>query len=290
MSQTSKGLLAISFLPLACGLDFIAIDYLTDFVAPAVLIFIKLSLSALLLLIVLLVREGGFKISRKDFTVIFVIGLFGYGLYYLFEAIGIARTSASLSSIIMASVPLLAMLSERLLFKNKLTPIKITGVIVSIIGVTAVILGGGNGEIAGSLSGVFFMFLAALCWCGYVVAIKPYSEKYSTLLMTTILFIGGTAANIPVVLMEGSDALRGITGLQWALIIASGILAYAISDLLYNYGIGKLSVTASSIIINMLPVVTIVFSYLFFGDMLSPLQLVGGAAVIVSVIAVFLSK
>lgn len=290
MTQTSKGLLAILFLPLACGLDFIAIDYLTDYVDPAALIFIKLSLSALLLLVILLVREHGFKISRKDFLVIFVIGLFGYGFYYLFEAIGIARTSASLSSIIMASVPLMAMLSERLLFKNKLTPTKIVGVIVSVIGVTIVILGGGSGEIAGSLSGVFFMFLAALCWCGYVVAIKPYSEKYSTLLMTTILFIGGTAANIPVFLIEGTDSLSGVNGSQWALIVASGILAYAVSDVLYNYGIGKLSVTASSIIINMLPVVTIVFSFLFFGNMLTPLQLFGGAAVIASVIAVFLSK
>lgn len=283
-------LLAAFYLPFAGGFDFVFIEYMLHYIDSVTLVCMRLIIVAILMNIAHRVVQGPFRVEKGDLLRFLIAGGLGTGVYYIFEAIGIGMTSAALSSIILAMVPLFGLFGDRILYGTKITKLKLIGVIVSIIGVVIIVFGAGNGEVSGTLLGIALLFLAAVFWAIYIILGKPLNGKYSSMTVTTAMFSAGALVDIPIFLLYEPENILNIGMKNALLTILFAVICIGLANLLYMYGVGKLPIIVSSILMNVLPVVTIIVSWIVFHESLTPLQLFGGALIIASVIAITLEK
>lgn len=275
-----KPLMAIIGVNFAWGLDFIAIEYLMDQVPPQILTLTRLMIGAAVLMTACLIVKKGIFISRKDWIKVFIAGAIGMSLYFSVESLGTGLTSASFSALIMATVPIFGMIGDRIFFGNKITALKIICVVASIVGVYLLVAGEPMGI---NITGLIAMLIAALFWAFYIVYVKPLQEKYDLLTLLTGLFISGALVSVPVALFTTEAGTINFTGTGIIITIITAIGCIIAGQFGYVYAIGKLSVTTVSIFENVLPLTTVLFSFILFHTMLSTQQIIGGIVIMAAV-------
>ena len=62
--------------------------------------------------------------------------------------------------------------------------------------------------------------------------------------------------------------------------VATGLLTTAVPFVLYNVAIRDIEVAGGALILNLVPVIAAGLAVVLLGDVLGPLQLIGGAAVV----------
>lgn len=282
-----KPLLAIIGVNFIWGFDFIAIEYMMDYVSPAIFTLTRLLIGSAVLVFAVFIVKGGLHIKRQDMLRVFISGAVGMGVYFTIENLGTGLTSASFSSLIMATVPVFGMISDRIFFGNKITPLKIICILASILGVYFLV----SGEPMGiSPLGLTAMLAAAILWVFYIVYVKPLYDKYDLLTLLTGLFLSGLIVQIPIaIISQGvTHAPINYTPTGILITIATAIICIILGEFAYIYSVGSLSTTLVSAFENVLPVTTILFSLLIFGTMLSGIQIAGGFIIMAAVTAIAL--
>lgn len=279
-SSNVKPLIAIIGVNFLWGFDFIAIEYLMDYLPAPVLTMMRAFIGAAVLMVLCLVKKGGLRIRREDLFRVFVAGGIGFSLYFSIESYGTGLTSASFSSLIMATVPIFGMIGDRIFYGNKITPLKIVCVLASIGGVYTLV----SGEPMGiNMKGVGAMIIAALLWSFYIIYVKPLYDKYDLLTLMTGLFVSGSIVSVPVAIFTTKPGSINLTPTCIVIIIATALVCMMVGEFAYIYAIGKLSITMVSLFENVLPLTAVIFSFVIFGTMLSGIQIIGGIVIMVAV-------
>ncbi len=282
-----KPLLAIVGVNFIWGFDFIAIEYMMGFMSPAMFTFMRLVIGAVFLTIGTFLFRGGLHIRKEDMPRIFISGAIGMSVYFTIENLGTGLTSASFSSLIMATVPIFGMIGDRIFYGNKITPLKVVCILASILGVYLLV----SGEPMGiSAIGVLAMFAAAISWTIYIVVVKPLYDKYDLLTLLTGLFLSGLILQIPAVIITQAVTHAPVTVTPMGIVVtlATAIVCIIIGEFGYIYAVGKLSTTLVSAFENVLPVTAVIFSIFIFGKILTPMQIIGGVIILIAVTVIAL--
>jgi len=219
-------------------------------------------------------------IKRKDIPLVAATGFVGITLYFFFENNGILRLTASESSIIVGTIPVLTLLTDTLLFRRKMKPRVSAGILLSFLGVALIVLR--SEAVKASPDGYFFMTGAALSWVAYTFITKPLSGRYPLLAITFWQIFFGMIGCIPFAIAEGQGFVRPSAPVLLNVLFL-GVLASAIGYWLYVVVLDRLGASRSSVFINLIPVVSVAASFIVLGERLAPLQLAGGAAAIAGV-------
>ena len=282
-----KPLLAIVGVNFIWGFDFIAIEYMMGFMSPAMFTFVRLVIGAVFLTIGTFLFRGGLHIRKEDMPRIFISGAIGMSVYFTIENLGTGLTSASFSSLIMATVPIFGMIGDRIFYGNKIAPLKVVCILASILGVYLLV----SGEPMGiSAIGVLAMFAAAISWTIYIVVVKPLYDKYDLLTLLTGLFLSGLILQIPAVIITQAVTHAPVTVTPMGIVVtlATAIVCIIIGEFGYIYAVGKLSTTLVSAFENVLPVTAVIFSIFIFGKILTPMQIIGGVIILIAVTVIAL--
>lgn len=275
-------MLAIICVNFIWGFDFIAIEYMMGFMSPAMFTFVRLIIGSVVLTACVFLFRGGLHIKRKDMPRIFISGAIGMSVYFTIENLGTGLTSASFSSLIMATVPIFGMIGDRIFYGNKITPLKVVCILASIFGVYLLV----SGEPMGiSAIGVLAMFAAAIAWTIYIVVVKPLYDKYDLLTLLTGLFLSGLIVQIPIVAVSQAVTHTPIVVTPMGILVtlATAIVCIIIGEFGYIYAVGKLSTTLVAAFENVLPVTAVIFSIFIFGKILTAIQIIGGVIILIAV-------
>ena len=283
-ASSKKALWAIIGVNFIWGLDFIAIEYMMEFVSPAIFTMTRLLIGTAILLTIVMVKKGGLHIKKEDWPRVFISGAVGMALYFTVENLGTGLTSASFSSLIMAMVPVFGMIGDRIFFGRKITLLKVICVLASIAGVYLLVSGEPMGV---NIKGTLIMLAAALLWTFYIAYVKPLYDKYDLLTLLTGLFVAGTIVEVPLAIFT-PDPMINFTPMGVLVTVGTALVCIIIGEFGYVYAIGKLSITTVSIFENVLPLTAVLFSLILFGTMLSGMQLVGGIIIMASVTVIAL--
>ncbi|MBR0455533.1 MAG: EamA family transporter [Firmicutes bacterium] len=281
-NTSMKPLLAIVGVNFIWGFDFIAIEYMMGFMSPAMFTFVRLIIGSVLLTACVFLFRGGLHIKREDMPRIFISGAIGMSVYFTIENLGTGLTSASFSSLIMATVPIFGMIGDHIFYGNKITPLKVVCILASILGVYLLV----SGEPMGiSAIGVLAMFAAAIAWTIYIVVVKPLYEKYDLLTLLTGLFLSGLIVQIPIVAVSQAVTHTPIVVTPMGILVtlATAIVCIIIGEFGYIYAVGKLSTTLVAAFENVLPVTAVIFSIFIFGKILTVTQIIGGVIILIAV-------
>ncbi|HWR12781.1 MAG TPA: DMT family transporter [Rectinemataceae bacterium] len=262
------------------GLTFLSTKVIVDELRPMTLALMRFVVATLLLPPIAWMTKTTLSIGWKDAPLIAASGFVGVSLYFFFENNGIMRLSASESSIIVGTIPILTLLIDMLFFRRKISFMVAAGIALSFVGVALIVI---RSEAAkSSPAGYLFMVGAAISWVAYTFITKPIAGKYSLLTITFWQIFFGMIGCIPFALAEGQNDIRFSFPLVMNVLFL-GVLASAVGYWLYVIVLDELGTSRSSVFINLVPVVSVVASFFILGERLAPLQLAGGLAAIAGV-------
>lgn len=246
---------------------------------------LRFALASLLLWLVLRVTEGPARLPPADTRRLYLLGIIGNTFYQLAFILGLARTSATNSSLILATVPTVVAVVAGAAGLERITRRMWLGIVTGTVGVALVIATSGVEFSAGTLAGDLLTVLAVLCWAGYTVGLRRLPDGVSPLRVTTITSIAGT----PGLLLVG---LPGMVRLHWGAVPGSAwwALAYAtllslvLAYLLWNRSVQTVGGTRTAIYMCVTPLVAAGAAWVMLGEQARPLQAVGAALIIAGVL------
>ncbi|MBA7622257.1 hypothetical protein ES703_29631 [subsurface metagenome] len=245
------------------------------------------------ILVALTLLHSRQRLTMRDFLKCFLVALVFPGLYFLFENHGIARTSAFLASIIIASIPILTGILARFFLKEHLGLQGWLGAFLSIAGIITVILlaAPSSGKMLNSeeveavftgttVFGALLLVAAAVMGAVYITAARHLMARYRPLTLSTIQSLLGLLFFSPLALLEISrgDFSMNVWGL--AAVGFLGIGASLIGFLAFNHALRSIEAGKASLFLNLVPLLSLIFGWIFLGERLYPAQALGGFAVV----------
>ncbi|MBB6215265.1 drug/metabolite transporter (DMT)-like permease [Anaerosolibacter carboniphilus] len=284
MKKTSfLAYISIIFTALIWGLSFLSIKVTIAVFPPMTLAFIRFVMASIIIGAIFKIKEKDTRLAREDRFLMVMAGFLGITVYFYFENNGVKFISASNASMIIAAIPIFTLIFEAIVFKTRLTLQQGISVLISFLGVYLIVGNTGGGSYEGeSWLGYLMMFGAVFCWVAYSLITKPLFEKYSQLAIVYYQTIIGTVLFVPFVLFEKTD-WHLVNGKVTLNVLFLGIFCSALAYYLYVYAMDIIGVSNSSLYLNLIPIVTVVASFLILKETVGYLQILGGILVVASV-------
>ena len=265
------------------GISYISTEVCLGYMEPVTLAMLRCVIAAAILLVIWKIREPEKKINKKDIPRLLISGIIGVVLYFIFEINGVKYTSPSIAAIILASIPVISLIAQRVSGRESLTVFKVLGVLLSLAGV-ALVMGIGKGSIneGGKVIGYLCMLGAAVSWVVFNYITFPLYKSYSPLAITTFQMTAGAAALIPIFLLSG-ESLPQINAAVTINLMFLAVFCSALGILLYMYAFRSLGIVTTTLYINIQPLITVIASMLLLNDFLTGNQLIGGIMVVAAV-------
>lgn len=267
------------------GLSFVATKMALESFTTFTLVFARFSIAACFFL-VLMIWRGVPSFTGKAQVKLFLVALFEPGLYFIFETIGLQYTSAPKAALIIATIPIVVLISASLFLGERTSLIKLAGIFTSFAGITVLIAGDPkfNLELGGPLIGDLLIFGAVLSAAFYIVFARDLGQDYSALEITSIQVIFGALFYAPAFFWElPKMRWEAVTGSSVGALIYLTIFATIAAFLCYNHALTKISASRASLFINGIPVVTAVGAWILLDERLTLMQTGGGMLVLLAV-------
>ena len=271
------------------GLTFIATKYALQGLGVFQVVFGRYVLAFLVLTIIFRKKRKFFYIAPGDIKYFLVLTFVEPVGYFILETFGIQFTSPSNVSLIIATIPVFAVIFASLMLKEKPSLLSVTGIIISILGVYFIVsLQASNPLASKPLLGNILTLGAAITAGLYNSLARRLTQRYSPLTVTYYQTMVATIVFFPLSIIEffvqDNFYIDGlIIGNMIYLALGGSIFAY----LLLNYSLSRLDVARVSIFSNFIPLVTIVMSYFLFNEMLKPFQLIGAVLVLFGIYLIY---
>lgn len=267
---------------LAWGMSFVSTEFLLKTMGPMMIITIRFCIGTAVLFAILKTKGGPTKLQKEHIPYFLAAGGIGIAVYFYFENVGILNIGANDSVLIISTIPVVTMLTDRLFYKSRLGVFSILSVVGSCVGVALIVFNGSQASSAASDPiGYLFMFFAIVSWVVYILATKKLIGKYSMVEITFYQFLFSLLFFPPFLLFETTKweliGMHEVLHLTFLSIVAS-ILGF----FYYNKAMDYIGATSSAVFLNFMPVITMLFGYFYMGIVVSPIQLAGSVIIIVS--------
>lgn len=265
------------------GFSFIATKIALQSLTPFCLIFIRFALASVFFAIMLL-RRSPTPISRDSFKKLFLLALFQPVLYFFFETYGLKYTSATKTSLILGTVPVVVLVLSIIFLKERVRLITAVGILFSLTGVSLLIFGSGETAIHSSVIGDLLVVGAVLSAAVYMIFARHLGKTISPLQITGLQMILGTFLFLPFFLWDMHSVTWSAVAFE-AIIAIVGLAVFATVGAFYcyNYALSHIEAARASVFINAIPIITAFGGWLILDESLAPLQMIGGAVVLGSV-------
>jgi len=246
---------------------------------------IRFGTSSLILLSILWLRERSLGIKKKDVGYFVLLGIIGNTAYQLFFINGIALTTASNSSLIIATTPIFIVLLSAALRVEKITSRIVQGVILSFLGIIMIILGSGKplSFTEQSWIGDLLTIGSPICWASYTVLSKPKLKEYSPLKLTAITMAIGT---FPLILIStpalSVENWAAISVNSWLSLAFSAVFAIAIGYVAWYTGVNRIGTSRTALYENLVTVFAVASAWVLLSEGMTVVQIIGAVLVFVS--------
>lgn len=227
------------------------------------------------------------KIERKDYLKLMVASLFGVVINMLFFFKGLEYTSPIHASSIMTIIPIIILVLSAYILKEKVTKLKIIGVILGLAGALVLTLYGKSSRVGDNIPlGNLLVFLNAVSYSIYIILIKKLTAKYHPFTFIKWLFLFGLIILTPF----GYSELQEV---QWHtftpyttfsvlfVVIGATFGTYLLNPLALN----KLKASTVGIFIYLQPAIAALFALAMGADFIDTIKI---TAMIIIFLGVYL--
>jgi len=225
------------------------------------------------------------KVSPKDFLIFGAAAFFGVTLNMLTFFKGLSYTTPIHASVIMVVVPIIVLLLSAFILKEKITSLKVIGVILGLSGALVLTLYGKSAQANDNiLLGNFLVFINAVSYSIYIIIIKQLTSKYHPFTFIKWLFLFGLIMVAPF----GFNELREV---QWETFqlytyfsVAFIIVAATFGTYLLNpLALRELKASTVSSFLYLQPVIAGVFAIMMGSDVLDTTKIIAAILIFIGV-------
>lgn len=279
MNKTLRAYLAAMLTVMLWAMSYIWADRLlilnipVEFFVP-----VRILLAGTLLLIINIITKQDIRIRKQDTLKFCLLSFCMPFVYFVAETHGLEFTeSPTITSLIVATNPLLSMAVGLLIFKENFSKINILGVFIALTGLWLVTY---SRTSTGPMFwvGIGILFIAVISEVSQIAFTKSLSEHYSPSVIVMYQFLFGAVLFIPLFFSKGLGHFDASLYLSWEVlypILALALLCSATAFTSWAYAIKNLGVARTSVFLAVVPLVTAVLASFFGEDHLSPLQWCG---------------
>jgi len=269
--------------------SFIATKKALDVIPPLTVVTLRLAVSSLCFLVWLIVR--GKKIAFGGpawWGRLFLLSLFGTGLHYGIQTVGLQYTTASNASLYAVTSPISIAVIAALFLGEKVTLKKALGIGCALVGVL-VVLGIDTlktFQLKGHLLGDLLVLTSIVMWGIFTVMGKNMTRRLNALDLTALVTFIGTLCMVPVGWIESSRAsfpLSAITPEAWGAVAFLGITCSFLATLLYFFALERTESQKVGVYMYTIPPMTYVIAALYLNETIGWNLLIGSVIVTVGV-------
>jgi drug/metabolite transporter (DMT)-like permease len=266
------------------SLSFIWFKIANETYRPLTIVFTRLIIAVILLSVFLFFTKGFAKIKREDRKLFLILAVLEPFLYFLGESYGLTYVSATVGSVIISTIPVIATIGAWLILKERLKAINYAGIIVSFIGVIIFIINK-DGTLSFNIKGLALLFLAVFSAVGYNLTLSRLVGGYSPVFIVLVQNIIGSVLFLPVFLITD---LQHIVNTTFAVknfipIVELSVFASCGAFILFAYSVRSMGIGRANVFTNFIPVFTALFAYILIGDKLTFQNSIGMLVVVAGI-------
>jgi len=223
--------------------------------------FFRYFIGALTMILVLAFKKQGFAEVRNEiapYKKMLLLSAFASAVFVMTLHMSVEFISSGTSSIIVNLCPILVLIYGVYKFKEQLTPLKILGFLLGLIG-GLVFLWNSLTLLPGLELGIFFALIAMVAWGAYTITLH-YLEGANKYIVMTIKHSVSSLMILPfiyLVLAEGTQLILIFDIWSIAGLLFSGILASGLAYVLYFSAVEAIGAPKASSFLFLVPFVSV---------------------------------
>ncbi|MBL7784036.1 MAG: DMT family transporter [Saprospiraceae bacterium] len=229
-------------------------------------------------------RSNNVRLSRREWLAISGLGILSYYISSMLDFWGLQYVTAGVERLILYTYPTIVLILSAVLFKKRVTRVQYAALALTYLGVVlAFVAEKGFGDQRNLLLGGGLVFACAITYSFYVVYTGEYVHKVGSAKFTCYAVLAATVpALIQSYLHDGMDLFHFP---QQVYVLAGwiSIVSTVLPTFLVVEGIRIVGANNSGIIGLIGPVATIALGYIFLGEPITPLQILGTVVVLAGV-------
>ncbi|QTD40799.1 DMT family transporter [Sporosarcina sp. Te-1] len=278
--------LLLTFTMLIWGLNLPLVKYLLGFMDPVTMTAFRILLAGITVFAILTPLKLVRKPTKQEWLYILGGALLNVVLHHYFMSIGLSRTTATNTGLILGMGPVLTAIFTALILRNNPTRIQWLGAAIGFAGIGSVVFAGGGG-VSGLALGDAFTFISILAQVLSFLVIAKAARTLDPRLLTAYMLVVGSFLLIIVSLFQEPGQIEGFATAPprfWIAFAASGMIGSAVGHMLYNYSVGKVGPAKAAIFMNLNTLFGLSGSAIFLGEIITVRHLFGFLFIIIGVI------
>ena len=269
--------------------SYVAAKFALQDVSLNIMLAMRMGIAALLLLPLLIARRKQLNLTRQAIPQLLLLALIGFVINKLLEYGGLALTTASDVALLITSESIFTAALSWLILRERFRPLIGFALLLGLFGVYLIVerslvpnipAGGGAWRIVGDL----LVVLALLVEAFYTIRGKVLLIKYSPLLITSASIVVSMLFWTPVAAWELIATGWHQPGLvAWLSIFWMGIMSTALAYLMWFQGLARVDGSAAASTLFIQPLLGTLLAIVLLHDQLTPMTIIGGILIIVSV-------
>ena len=221
-------------------------------------------------------------LPRRDIGLGLALGACGYALQAGCFFAALEHIDASLLSLLVYTYPAIVAAAAVALGGERLDPRKLTALLLASGGLVLVLLGAGTGAL--DPIGVALGLGAAVVYTTYILVGEGVAGRTLPTVLSALVCTGATITLTAGSALIGEFRPGDLTPAGWGWLACLAVVSTVGAVSLFFAGLARVGATTASILSTVEPVVTVLFAYLVFGEVLSAVQVLGGVLVLGAVL------
>lgn len=285
MGRTPIVIAVYTTLALTLGGQWIAAKLGVTAVPPLELSTMRFAIAAALLLAVCAITRTPIPLHRwRPVAAAAACGVLGFNTLAF---VGLSLTPASDSALIIPTTIPLATALFATLIHEPLTSRKLFGFAIASVGAALVIVAGqqGGSELSSMrLRGNLMELGAATAWAASLTIGAVVLRKETVLGYVTLMVLIGTAMLFPLgALQQGYRDVPTWGAETWLAAGFLGVFSTAVAFVLFFWAVQRYGASLAAMVTYLTPIATLVLAFLILAERPLPLQLLGGAVILIGV-------
>lgn len=237
--------------------------------------------------IIVRLAEPAARIPRPTLWRLVGLGIIGNTVYQIAFMTGLTMTTATNSSLLVASTPMAVIVLGAILGIERPNRAVWAAVALGTAGVVVVVLSKGGGAAFGgsTVLGDALTFGAVICWAIFTLGIRSLQTDISPLRLTAIATTAGTPGLVLLSLPQLPGVDWGGLGWQvWAGLAYASLLSIVVAYILWNATVRQVGSSRTALLGMMVPLWAVVVASVALGERPTLMQGAGALCIVASVL------
>jgi len=221
-------------------------------------------------------------ILKEDYKYFLILGVIYMTLPFYLFALAEKTITSALAGLINGSTPIFVALIAILFYKEKVTLLQKIFITTGFVGVVVLSVGG-QSIASGSSKGILYALIASICYGVAINMVQPLLKKYTPIGALKMLL---RSASFSSILLLAPFSTWTIPSFSVSLfpILLLGIGSSGFAFLTFYKLIDDVGAVPSIVTVNIIPIFSILFGYIFLKEITTSTQLIGVSIIVISAI------